>query len=299
MKILNGSEQMLFDRPPELSAAERRRAFELPVAFWSAANDLQSESGKIGFLVSAGYFRAARRFFLTCDFHDRDIEYVAARLGIEASGFDHAAYSARTRQRHRPQILELAGFRPFDGDAARLLETELEVMARPYSGPTLIFWRAVDWLVSRRIEVPTSFRLTEAVSQAVQQRGRTVAELIAQAMTSEVRLLLDGMFLRDETAADQSPYRLTLLKRLSQSTRPTKIRERLADIEVLKELHAKVAPVLSVLDLGSEGIRYFAGSVARMRTTDLRRRAAAGPMTIFTFIWSRSSRTNTIVSMIT
>src|SRR5271163_4637113 len=112
MKILNGSEQMLFDRPPELSAAERRRAFELPVAFWSAANDLQSESGKIGFLVSAGYFRAARRFFLTCDFHDRDIEYVAARLGIEASGFDHAAYSARTRQRHRPQILELAGFFP-------------------------------------------------------------------------------------------------------------------------------------------------------------------------------------------
>ena len=68
-------------------------------------------------------------------------------------------------------------------------------------------------------------------------------------------------------------YRLTLLKRLSQSTRPTKIRERLADLGVLKELHAKVAPILSVLNLGSEGIRYFAGSVARMRTTNLRRRA--------------------------
>jgi hypothetical protein len=38
LKILSGSEQTLFDRPPELSAAERRRAFELPVAFWSAAN---------------------------------------------------------------------------------------------------------------------------------------------------------------------------------------------------------------------------------------------------------------------
>src|SRR5512134_694582 len=81
------------------------------------------------------------------------------------------------------------------------------------------------------------------------------------------------MFLRDETAASQSPYRLTLLKRLSQSTSPTKIRERLVDLGVLKELHAKVAPILSVLNLGSEGIRYFAGSVARMRTTNLRRRA--------------------------
>jgi hypothetical protein len=127
-----GAEQMLFDRAPQLSGAERRRVFELPVAVWSAANDIQSVSGKISFLISAGYFRSARRFFLTSDFHDRDIAYVAARLGIDGSRFDHAAYSARTRQRHRPQIMELAGFRPFDGDAARALQTELETMARSH-----------------------------------------------------------------------------------------------------------------------------------------------------------------------
>ena len=273
MKILNGAEQMLFDRPPELSGAQRRRVFELPAAVWSAANDIQSVSGKIGFLVSAGYFRVAKRFFAASDFHDRDIAYVAARLGINAAGFNHTEYSARTRQRHRPRIMELAGYRPFDGDTARLLETELATMARSHSGPERIFWRAVDWLVSRRIEIPTSFRLTEAVSRALQQRARVIAELISQAMTGEVRALLDGMLLREETAANQSPFRLTLLKRLSQSTRPAKIRERLVDLGVLKQLHARVAPILSVLNLGSEGIRYFAGSVARMRTANLRRRA--------------------------
>jgi hypothetical protein len=163
MKILSDAEQILFDHPPQLSGNERRRIFELPAAVWSAANDIQSASGKIGFLVSAGYFRSARRFFQASDFHDRDIAYVAARLKIDASGFDHTAYSARTRQRHRPQILELAGFRPFDDEAARLLEAELETMARSHSGPASIFWRAVDWLVSRRIEIPTSFRLTETI----------------------------------------------------------------------------------------------------------------------------------------
>ena len=50
MKILNGAERMLFDRPPQLSSAERGRVFEPPVAVWSAANDIQSVSGKIGFL---------------------------------------------------------------------------------------------------------------------------------------------------------------------------------------------------------------------------------------------------------
>ena len=116
--------------------------------------------------------------------------------GSTRPGSNQAAYSARTRQRHRSQILDLAGFRPFDGDAARLLETELATMARSHPGPAPIFWRAVDWLVSRRIEIPTSFRLTEAVSQALQQRGRAITRLIAQAMTSEVRLLLEGMFLQ-------------------------------------------------------------------------------------------------------
>jgi hypothetical protein len=122
MKILNGAERMLFDRPPQLSSAGRGRVFEPPVAVWSAANDIQSMSGKIGFLVSAGYFRSARRFFLTADFHDCDIAYVAARLGVDASGFDHTAYSARSRQRHRLQILELAGFRPFDDAVGEFAE---------------------------------------------------------------------------------------------------------------------------------------------------------------------------------
>jgi Domain of unknown function (DUF4158) len=272
-KILSDTEQKLFDRPPRLSAAERRRIFELPVAVWSAASALKPLSSRVGFLVSAGYFRLTRRFFLPSDFHDRDISYVAARLGIDGSGFDRTTYSVRSGRRHRLQVLELAGFHPFDGAAARLLETELETMARSHPSPVQIFWRAVDWLVAKRIEVPTSFRLTEAVSRAIQQHGRAIAKLGTDAMTGEVRLLLDSMFLRDDGIASQSPFRLTLLRKLSQSTRPAKIRDRLVDLGVLKELHAKVAPILSIMRLGPDGIRYFAGSVARMRTADLRRRS--------------------------
>ena len=36
------------------------------------------------------------------------------------------------------------------------------------------------------------------MSRAVQQRGRAIAKLISQAMTSEVRLLLDNLFQRDD-----------------------------------------------------------------------------------------------------
>jgi hypothetical protein len=41
-------------------------------------------------------------------------------------------------------------------------------------------------------------------------------------------------------------------------------------LQVLRELHVKVVSILSVVKRGQDGIRYFAGSVARMRTTNRR-----------------------------
>ncbi len=55
LKILSGAEQMLFDHPPHLSAAERRQIFELPAAVWSAAGEIEPLSNRVGFLVAAAY----------------------------------------------------------------------------------------------------------------------------------------------------------------------------------------------------------------------------------------------------
>jgi len=84
------------------------------------------------------------------------------------------------------------------------------------------------------------------------------------------------MFLRDENAPANLLSGSRFSKRLSQSTRPTKIRERLEILGVMKELHAKVEPILSVLNLGSEGIRYFAAASPECA----RLTCAAGPMKI-------------------
>ena len=158
-------------------------------------------------------------------------------------------------------------------EVVQFLEAVSSLKCRAALRPKLIFWRAVDLLMLKRIEIPTSFRLTELVLCALQQRKQVLTELVIRAMTDDTLALLDGMFLRDDSAASQSPHRLTLLKRLSQSTRPVKIRERLVELAILQELYSKVEPVLSVLNFSSEAVRYFASSVTRMRTTDLRRRA--------------------------
>ncbi len=72
------------------------------------------------------------------------------------------------------------GFRPFDSGAAQWLDKKLEVMVRSQLRPKLIFWRAVDLLALKRIEIPPSFRLTETVLQAALRSISTRSAVVSR-----------------------------------------------------------------------------------------------------------------------
>jgi hypothetical protein len=69
-----------------------------------------------------------------------------------------------------------------------------------------------------------------------------------------------------------SPYKLTLMKKLSQSTRPSKIKERVSDLELVKALHLQLTLALRAPALKPEGIRYYADIVIRSKIFQLIRR---------------------------
>jgi len=83
-------------------------------------------------------------------------------------------------------------------------------------------------------------------------------------LDNPTRDLLDDLF---STPEDQNRYRLTLLKKLSQSTKPSWVKETVADFETLLELYHKLNRTLSALDLG------YAGSVIRSRMFQLQQRS--------------------------
>lgn len=81
--------------------------------------------------------------------------------------------------------------------------------------------------------------------------------------------MLDDLFASPD---DQNRYCLTLLKKLSQSNSPSRIKEAVVDYEVLSGLYHQLEDVLTNLDLRSAGIRYFAGSVLRSEIFQMQRR---------------------------
>ena len=124
MNILNTVEREAFNSPPVFSSFQRKQYFDFPSKLRRFAAGLRNPAYQLGFLLSAGYCKAARRFFSPGSFHPRDIEYVARQLEPGAPTIDFAQYHPRARQRHQHTIRRFYGsatgamsrsFSPFPG----------------------------------------------------------------------------------------------------------------------------------------------------------------------------------------
>jgi hypothetical protein len=81
--------------------------------------------------------------------------------------------------------------------------------------------------------------------------------------------LLDDLF---ATPDDQNRYQMSLLKKLSQSTKPMRIKEDVADFETMTALYVQLESILSILDIGFAGVRYYAGRVLKSEVFQIERR---------------------------
>jgi hypothetical protein len=272
MNILNKREQELFDSAPFFNSNQRKSFFNFPNYLKEKAGSLRKPSTRIGFLLSCGYFKAAKKFFRPEDFHQNDIAYVARSLNLESKQFVPGHYGQSTRQWHQDIILEFYGYRRLDENILQIIDLEISSMMRSQLKPKLIFWRCIDILIRERVQIPSYFQLSELILKAVNQRRKELTLLISQELNTEAKSLLDGLFAQ----GSQAPYtrhRLTLLKKLSQSTKPAQIKERASDFLYISELYDTFQPLIPILALGYEGIRYFANSVIKSDIFQLNQRS--------------------------
>ena len=277
MRILSATEQQLFDLPPKFDSVQRQQFFDFPIALQTVADDFRNPSSRIGFFIVGGYFKATKCFFAPSDFHQRDVEYIARQLALPEESFVPQNYTKTTRLRHEHLILEFYGFKRFDTAAEKFISEEITNMARAQLKPKLIFWRCVDLLVRNKVQIPGYHRLTELILSALNRHQRELVALVKDVLTPDMKTLIDSLFVPAESGGDQptktTRYKLTLLKNLSQSTRPTKVREKANDLDYLAKLYRELMPVLSAMNLNYEGIRYYAGSVIKAKIFQLNQRS--------------------------
>jgi TnpA family transposase len=277
MHILTASEQKAFDAPPVLSSAERDTFFQVSERLDAMLATLRSPTNRVGLVLTIGYFRATKRFFLP-PFDPTDVAYVAKRLAYTPEQIDFASYDAKaSASRHRKLTLDYLGFRPFNAQVRHEMAQEVRTMVRSQMRPKAIFLEVLNLLETRKTEIPGTYALTELITKESQQHRRELAETIERSLSTRHRELLDALLEKQEALWQPEPhvqrYKLTLLKRFSQSTRPSRIQANIEDLCVLRPLYHEVEAVVSALDLTPEGVRYYANSVLKSRIFQVSRRA--------------------------
>jgi hypothetical protein len=107
MNILNAVEREAFESPPVFNSVQRKQYFDFPTELRRLAGEPRAPTHQLGFLLSAGYFKAAKFFFPPSAFQRRDLEYVARQLELEDLSFDFSDYNPRTRQLHEMKIASI------------------------------------------------------------------------------------------------------------------------------------------------------------------------------------------------
>lgn len=259
MKIFNTLEEEAFESPPVFNSAERKRFFFLPLMLKDSIVGLRAPTNKVCFLVSAGYFKARHKFFAR-QFCQADIEYVAHQVGVNPVEVRVDAYDRATYFRHQRVILSYFGYSPFDETAKTVITDEIAALVRVQLRPKLVLLEIIQVLTVKKIAIPSYNVLADLIIAVLNRHQHTLSEIIDDCLTENQRANLDNLLEKEPgNGTDEGwRYRLTLLKKPYQSTRPAKIRANLADLDTVQTLYLDLMPVVQRLDLSYESIRYYA-----------------------------------------
>jgi len=277
-QILSPAEAAAFDAPPVFTSVERKRFFDLSQRLEDLLHPLRTPANQIGFVLALGYFRATKRFF-ALQYHEEDAHYVTGQLGVLPGMVNLDRYDEATARRHRKLILDYLGYQVFDAHAERALRQEIHPLVRSQVRPKILFLHCLDVLARSKTEIPTARTLTDLIVGEITTHKRTLTVVIDEQVVPELRELLDTVLQKADVPDGPIPqiqrFKLTLLKKISQSTRPSRIKETMEDWRTLLPLYDQLAPIITALDLTHEGLRYYANVVLKAQVFQVSRREEA------------------------
>jgi TnpA family transposase len=291
LKILNQNDIKEFDFPPQFSGEERKRFFYLPNWAEELINSFKTPTNQVGFALQFGYFKASNKFFVSWKFHQKDIEFIAKRFGCQLNELDFDSYTTRSFLRHQERILANTGFGKYDNSGKELLQKEAQNLCSRQMKPRLMLMSLVDFLKSQKIELPNYHALADIITNALRDFEKTLIEDIEKHLSTKEKRLLDDLleFGEEYTGGDKQDskikrYKITLLKKSQQSTKPSKIKSNIKDLQYLEGLFKELEPIISTLNLSSELIQYYAQVVIKSRGFQMSRRESQRYLLLIAFV---------------
>ena len=308
IKIFNQRDRVAFELPPEFNSDERKQFFALPKWANEVVGNLKTSTNKVGFVLQFGYFKAVNKFFGAKKFHRKDVEFIVRRLQCSLEEINLEKYSDATFLRYQEIILENLGFQKFDEQTNFLLTKEALSLSSNQIKPRFMFMSLIDFLKEKRVEIPKYYSLTEIITQALRSFEKELLASVEKHVSPQEKLLLNELLEGKDLATpegqqilplrryDTEPYKITLLKKFHQSTRPAKIKKNLKDLNCLQTLFKELESVITKLQLTPETIQYYAQIVLKAQVFQISRRDDRKYIHLISFVIHQYYRLNDLLT---
>lgn len=113
----------------------------------------------------------------------------------------------------------------------------------------MVLLEIIQILIRQKIEIPSYNALADLIVDAINRHRRSLNDIVDISLSEKQRVL--NALLEKEPDNGTSGgwrYRLTLLKRPFQSTRPIKIKANIADLDTLQTLYLDLKHVVQRLE---------------------------------------------------
>ena len=169
-------------------------------------------------------------------------------------------------------ILDALGFKPFNQTTIQPLLPLIRTDARSQKNPDKCFISVCEWLFEHKVETPDYKTICDTVESVYKTHMDQQIAVVKNKLSNDGAQKLDALFSKGKNTYDEmETYRITLLKKLNQSTKTSKIRENVAIYDTLKPLYDIALPIVSELDFTKDGLKRYALSVHRRQVFQINR----------------------------
>ncbi|MFI5305231.1 MAG: Tn3 family transposase [Nitrospiria bacterium] len=274
IQILSNAEAKSFDSPPDLSKEEQQKVFHLSAETKQIVENIRTPVNKVGFVLQLGYMKYANRFYNLKTFKSNDISFVAKSLEVDVTDIHLAQYKLNSYIRHRRAILNILGIQAFDEKTKINFRNEIKRQISQQIRPKQIIQNLVESLQRQKTEVPAYNTFSDMITDELNCVEKNLLSTIKKQLTNQQKTLLDGLLdpvsnQSGSSTGDSDRYqrpRVTLMKTISQSTRPAKIKQSVQDFSEIKGIFNQLKKATDALGLSQESMKYYAIWVKKAQT---------------------------------
>lgn len=261
-KILNSNEIKEFDNPPIFNSFERKAIFYVPTWVNEFLNDLTNDTNKLVFILTAGYFKSCRKFFVPNKFLLKDIEYVIDKFNLNPDIKKLNSFSRVNFLRYKEVILKGNNISIFDDKAKESLFNEAKLIVSKKFKMKAIFQGLLEFLYLKKIEIPSYNAIAQIITDVLNKYEISIQEKLSKLLDLNKKKLLDDLMKKIEDDNDKKTklgkYKITNLKKFSYSIKPSKIKENIQSLRFFKNIFENLQEVIKDVNLSSETIEYYA-----------------------------------------